>query len=186
MALLRSALYQTFSQAGAKFHEQHGWELPDVFSSLAEESQNAVTGAVVHDRSHAGRLRATGADSLDLINRLSTNNVDELEPGHGAPTVLTTENGRIVDLIHVINLGEYVLLLTSPETQHQVIDWLDKYTIMDDIEVEDQTGTTAMLLLLGPGSVNTLALAAAEDWRTWRTCRRTARLPWTSAASRSR
>ena len=162
MALLRSALYQTISQAGAKFHALHGWELPEVFSSIAEEYQSAVTGAVVHDRSHAGRLRATGADSLDLINRLSTNNVDELEPGQGAPTVLTTDSGRIVDLLHVVNLGEYVLLLTSPETQQPVIDWLDKYTIMDDIEVEDQTAVTTMLALLGPGCGETLAQAAGR------------------------
>ncbi|PKB79376.1 MAG: hypothetical protein BZY88_13655 [SAR202 cluster bacterium Io17-Chloro-G9] len=163
MSMQRSALHQTLSESGAKFHQQQGWDLPQCFASASEEYQTAVTGAAVHDMSYAGRLRATGADTLDLINRLSTNKVDELQPGHGAPTILTTDQGRIFDLIYVVNTGDHVLLITSPETQQPIIDWLDKYTIMDDIEVEDVTETTTMLVLLGPGADDALAQAAGQD-----------------------
>ena len=160
MTLLRSSLYETIAQAGADFTQQHGWDLPRVFSSVDEEFRKAESGAAVHDRSHAGRLKATGADCLDLLNRLSTNKVDELEPGQGAPTILTTDQGRIVDLVNVVNTDEYVLMLTSPGTQEEIIEWLDKYTIMDDVEVEDWTQATAMLTLLGPEAGAALDTAA--------------------------
>ena len=163
MPLQRSALHQTLSETGAHFHQHNGWEVPQCFAAAPEEYQAAVTAAAVHDMSYAGRLKATGADVLDLINRLSTNKVDELQPGHGAPTILTTDQGRIVDLVHVVNTGDHVLLLTSPETQQAVTDFLDKYTIMDDIEVEDITETTTMLVLLGPESSDALVRAAGQD-----------------------
>ena len=157
MALLRSPLYEVHAQAGATFRPQDGWELAQVFSSCAEEFQAAEASVVVHDLSHTGRLKAVGADCLDLLNRLSTNKVDELGPGQGAPTILTNDRGRIVDLVHVVNLGDHVLLLTSPETQEPVITWLDKYTIMDDVEVEDHTQASAMLALIGPTAPAALA-----------------------------
>ena len=149
MALQRTALHET---AGGNMQERFGWELPATITTLSSEYSAATTGTAVHDLSYAGRLHATGADVLDLLNRLSTNKVDELESGHGAPTILTSDSGRIIDLIQVVNMGNHILLITSPGTQQTTIDWLDKYTIMEDLEVDDHTTTTVMLKLLGPGS----------------------------------
>ena len=33
----------------------------------------------------------------------------------------------------VVNAGDCVYLVTSPGQQQPVIDWLDKYTIMEDL-----------------------------------------------------
>ena len=106
-----------------------------------------------------GCLKATGEDALDLLNRLSTNKVDHIEPGHWAPTVLTSDRGRIVDLLSVINAGESVYLITSPGQQQPVIEWLDKYTIMEDLEVEDVSAATAIIAVAGVDAEAALGLA---------------------------
>ena len=159
MVLQRSALHSVSEGSGAKFHERFGWELPAAYFDVLTEYQAATTGAALHDISYTGRLKATGADGLDLLNRLSTNKVIDLETGQGAPTVLTTDRGRILDVIGVINLGGHILLTTSPGLQQPVIDWLDKYTIMEDLTVEDITADTAMLAVLGPDSATALEAA---------------------------
>ena len=121
-------------------------------SHTAAEYRAATERAAVYP-DHAGRLRLTGADARDLINRLSTNLVDPAsQPGEVAVTVLTSDRGRIVDLVYVIHCGDHQLLLTSPGQQQTVIDFLDKYTIMEDLEVEDITDRTAMLTLTGPAA----------------------------------
>ena len=160
MALQRTALHET---AGGNMQERFGWELPATITTLSSEYSAATNGTVVHDLSYAGRLHATGADVLDLLNRLSTNKVDELESGHGAPTILTSDSGRIIDLIQVVNMGNHILLMTSPGTQQTTIDWLDKYTIMEDLEVHDHTTNNVMLNLLGPGSYSWLEQHAGID-----------------------
>ena len=152
MALQRSVLHPVAAAAGVAFQERHGWDLATVYSTAEEEYQAATTAAGLLDTSYMGRLKATGEDGLDLLNRLSTNQVLDLEPGQGAPTILTTDRGRILDLIGVVNVDDYILLITSPGAEQQVIDWLDKYTIMEDLTVEDITGETAMLSILGPAS----------------------------------
>jgi folate-binding protein YgfZ len=130
--------------------------MTSVYTDITFEYQAATEHAAVHDTSYLGRLKATGDDALDLLNRMSTNLVLGLEPGQGAPTVLTTDRGRILDLIGVVNVGDYVLLLISPGQQQAVMDWLDKYTIMEDLKVEDITSQTAMLTILGPASCSKL------------------------------
>ena len=137
--------------------------LPRAYSDTAAEYRSVTEGAGLHDNSRAGRLKATGEDALDLLNRLSTNGVVNLRPGRGAPTILTTDRGRILDLLGVVNTGDYTLLLTSPGCQPAVIQWLDKYTIMEDLVVEDLTPATALLTVCGPQSGAVLSTVLAAD-----------------------
>ena len=166
MTTQQSSIFSTpgLSGVGGKeFQEHHGWRMPALYSDPATEYVAAQEDVAVHDSSYVGRLKATGPDALDLLNRMSTNQVLNLEPGQGAPTILTTDRGRILDLIGVVNFGEYVLLLTSPGEQQRVIDWLDKYTIMEDMTVADLTLETAMLTVLGHNSAVRLSQLVNED-----------------------
>lgn len=165
MGLQRSILHSSTAASGADFIERHGWELPAVYTDVASEYQSATTAAAVHDASYMGRLKATGADTLDLLNRLSTNEVINLEPGQGTTTIFTTDRGRILDVVIVVNTGDDVLLLTSPGMQDPVIQWLDKYTIMEDMALEDISSSTAMLAIWGPKSPEALAEAVETDLR---------------------
>ena len=134
--------------------------LPQVYSTPEEEYRAVTTAAGLHNASYMGRLKATGDDGLDLLNRLSTNKVIDLTAGQGAPTILTTDRGRILDLIGVVNVDEYILLITSPGAQQQVIDFLDKYTIMEDLIIEDVTEESSMFSVLGPDSKAAVESAA--------------------------
>ena len=134
--------------------------LPTVYSTSEEEYQAVTTKAALHDASYMGRLKAIGDDGLDLLTRLSTNKVIDLTAGQGAPTILTTDRGRILDLIGVVNVDEYILLITSPGAQQQVIDFLDKYTIMEDLTIEDVTEESSMFSVLGPDSKAAVESAA--------------------------
>ena len=160
------ALQESPLQTGAAiFVDRHGFQLPAVYSDFASEYEAATTAVGIHDASYMGRLKATGEDGLDLINRMSTNKVVDLAAGEGVVTVLTTDRGRIVDVLGVVNHGDYVILLTSPGRQQAVIDWLDKYTIMEDLTVEDVTTETVMLALVGPGSGKLLGLTSSASSR---------------------
>ncbi|MCH9017319.1 MAG: hypothetical protein IIB89_06115, partial [Chloroflexi bacterium] len=151
------ALQESPLKTGATiFVERHGFQLPAVYSDFASEYAAATTAVGIHDASYMGRLKATGEDGLDLLNRMSTNKVVDLAAGEGAVTVLTTDRGRIIDVLGVVNQGGHVILLTSPGRQQAVIDWLDKYTIMEDLVIEDVTAETTMLALVGPEAAGLL------------------------------
>ena len=111
------------------------------------------------DMSHFGRLVVSGSDAIDLLNRLSTNDLERLEPGHGMSSVLTTNKGRIIDLLHVLHRGDDLLVLTSPGTQQRVAEWIEFYTFIEDVSVKDVSEETLERLYTGERAAGLLAEA---------------------------
>ena len=149
-------------RAGAEIRESDsGRTLPVHFGDTAREYRAARQAVALLDRSAFGRLRISGADGLELLNRLSTNKLTDIEPGHGAATVLTTNKGRVIDLLGIANLGDELLVIISPGTQERVTEWIDLYTFGEDIAVEDATESAAMLTVMGSDAAALLGPAAA-------------------------
>ena len=116
---------------------------------IAKQCTAATSGLALADRSHIGRLKIAGEDALDLLNRLSTNKLDGLAPGGVMGSVLTTNKGRVIDLLLIARQADHLLVLTSPDTRSRVAEWIDFYTFVEDVEIADITQDTAMFTLLG-------------------------------------
>ncbi len=113
--------------------------------------------AAFADRSDAGRLRATGADVLDLLNRLTTNKLDDLSPGCAASTVLTNGDARVIDHLRAAAVDGAVWLLTSSGQAGAVAEWIDLYTFGEDVAVADCAESTARFAVAGPDAPEALA-----------------------------
>ena len=122
----------------------------------------ASRGIGLADVSDGGRLLMKGSDSLDLLHRLTTQDLLALQPGQGATTVLTSDKGRIVDLVTCYLFPDHLLLLTSPGNSQAVLEWIDKYTIIEDAETTDVTDSTGLLRFFGPNA-GRLAQRLADD-----------------------
>ena len=90
-----------------------------------------------------GRMELLGEDCIDLLDRLSTNDVSVLRhPGQGLSSVLTTNKGRIIDLLGLFLFEDKFLLVSSSDSIRRVSEWIEFYTIMEDvtqIDVSDKT-----------------------------------------------
>ena len=145
----------------------HPSQLPSPLSSSLD--------AAWIDRPHAGWVRMEGADRLDLLQRLTTNDLTPLREGKGLQTVLLTEKARIIDVLTVLEFGTHTMLITSMQPPTPVISWLKKYIIMDDVRLRDASSAVHMLEVMGPRSseavhqltgvgVAELAGCAKTDW----------------------
>ena len=132
-------------------------DMPTGYGDPVAELAALSSGAGLVDRSHVGRLRITGADALDLLNRLSTNKLESLPPGQGLPTVLTSPKGRVVDLLLVGAQQDHLLCLTSPSRQQAVADWIDFYTFGEEIFLQDLTPATSQFTVAGPSAASVLS-----------------------------
>ncbi len=128
-----------------------GVAVPRYYEGAAAEYAAAHAGAVVIDRSHEGRVRAVGRDRLDLLHRMSTNDLNSLAAGQARQTVLTTPIARIVDWLWVLNLGETALCLTGPSRATPVRRWLSGYIFYkDQVKFEDASAAIGQIGLFGP------------------------------------
>jgi len=121
--------------------------------------------AILDASSLTGRVQASGADALDLLHRMSTNDLRPLftSPGKGAQTILTTEKARIIDLITVIAEPKGALLITSKDHEQTVINWLDKFVIMEEAKFTNASGMVSHFLVFGPRALEYLTSATSID-----------------------
>lgn len=96
-----------------------------------------------------GIVTMRGDDALDLLNRLSTNDLSVIEPGEVVQTLLTTSQGKLVDWLRVVRNAE-LALVCSPGRAAAVIDWLERYTIMEDSSVSLLGDPVTALRWIGP------------------------------------
>ena len=132
------------------------------FSVGAELTPALLTQPCFADRSVNGRLWVTGEDALDLLNRLSTNQLESLPDHTGTSTVLTNGDGRVIDLLNLGAVDNGLWCITSPGLTQTVTDWLDAYTFGEAITVLDRTADTFDIALVGPGAQQALTEAGAS------------------------
>lgn len=126
----------------------------------------AHNGAAIVDRSDLGRITMVGRDCLDLLHRLSTQDLLQVQPEQGARTVLTNDKGRILDVLTVYRMADRLVLLTSPDRQADTLAWLDRYTFSEDSAATDLTPATRLIALLGPKAVDVAQRAAGQSLTT--------------------
>ncbi len=121
-----------------------------------------------------GWLRLTGRDRLDLLNRLSTNDLRKLAAGEGLPSVLTSPVGRVMALMLVYASAEAINVRLMPGQAERITRYLSSMIFFqDEVEVADLSEMTVQFALYGPRSGDllgrlsglALGLLPAYSWR---------------------
>lgn len=156
-----TALLQWHLELGARLAADH---IPLDYGDQPAELAAARDGAILLDRSHEGRILLRGRDCLALPNRMSTNDLQSLSIGVGAPTIFTNPNARI--LFRALCLRtEAGLLLISEAGQGAALSAYLRRSIFfgDQAIVEDQSAQTAQFALHGRTADDVAAALSAES-----------------------
>jgi tRNA-modifying protein YgfZ len=132
------------------------------------------------DFSSRGRIQVIGEDRARLLHALSTNHVQQMQPGDQVYCFFLTAQGRIIsDAILVCEQDRFLIDVES-EVLATVLKHIDHYIIADDVTLEDVTAQTFTLRagsnwIYGNSEQKTAVIAAtglepatADDWRTYR------------------
>ena len=108
--------------AGAKMAEFAGYNMPIEFSGINDEHQTVRTAAGVFDVSHMGEIWVKGPKALELLQRITTNDVTRLHDGKVQYTCMPNGRGGIVDdiLVYRIDAETYMLCVNAANTEK---DW---------------------------------------------------------------
>lgn len=128
-----------------------------------ESEYAAAHDSAVFVRIDRGVIRGDGADRLDLLHRLSTNATRELEAGGETTTILTTDKGRILEVVRVAAFADHILMILSGTDVEKVRGWLERYTIMDDFRTSDVSADFAVIGVYGGRARSTVSLSIGPD-----------------------
>jgi folate-binding protein YgfZ len=120
---------------------------------FGEPAAGLDSSCALVSRVASSRISHTGPDALDLLHRISTNDMNSLVFGRAAMTVLTSERGRVIDVLTVAVVEDGRLLLISESADAApVMEWIDKFTILEDAEIHDVSQELAQFALIGPSA----------------------------------
>lgn len=138
-------------------------QIPLHFGDQLAEYRAALENVILLDRSHEARMEMTGSSALDLIQRISTNDVATLVEGQGRPTVFTNAIARILDRIEVFRQTDKLFILGGPGRSTPLRAYLQRNIFFgDDARVQDAAPSTRQFDLHGPAA-QTIIKAAAPD-----------------------
>src|SRR6201996_1153725 len=80
-------------------------------------------------------LRVTGSDATRWLNGMVTNSIQSLAPGEGNYNFLLNAQGRIQGDCTIYRDGDDFLLETSTSQAESIQQHLDRFIIMDDVEL---------------------------------------------------
>ncbi len=168
--MTRFPLFDKQDDSGALFAEPFGWQVPRPYLDIAEEYFSARNAAVMMKRSYFGHLHITGNDHVDLLHRLTTNELRTLKPGEGQINIFANEKGRIIDRVILQAFSDSILLTTSPGNAERVAEWIEKYIFIEDVKVENLATALTTLSLFGPVSATILNGFFSGDFTSLQTC----------------
>src|SRR5713226_6040033 len=136
--------------AGAKMGVWFGCALPDYFGDAAAEYRSARDTVALIDKNYRAYLSFTGPDRVRYLNAILTNNIKDLAASHGIVSLLLNPQGHILAEIETYAFADRLLCVSYAMIRERLIEWLDKYIIMDDVTLTDETARYGTLALEGP------------------------------------
>jgi len=149
---MKTPLYEFHKRAGALFTNFHGWKMPLYYESAVKEALNVREHSGVFDVSHMGRFVVRGKDVRNILQRLLTNNIENLEPGKVQYSLFTNEHGGIKDdvTVYMLDDDEY-LICVNAVNREKIFSYLKEFTDPSDI-----SDNTIQIAIQGPESEDIL------------------------------
>src|SRR5260370_42670075 len=119
-------------------------------SGSASQLAALAQGTGVSPLDRMGWIRVTGEDRVRWLNGMVTNAIQQLKDGEGNYNFLLSVQGRIQGDATIFAEPDALLMETAASQVPGLMTLLDRFIIMDDVELADPTGAQSGLLIAGP------------------------------------
>jgi folate-binding protein YgfZ len=132
-------------------------------SEIRPQTQDSATqlgallqGAGLSPLGGTGWIRVTGEDRVRWLNGMVTNSIQDLQPGKGNYNFLLSVQGRIQGDAYIFAEPDALLMETASEQIPGLMALLDRFIIMDDVELADHSAVWSGLSISGPKAASLL------------------------------
>jgi folate-binding protein YgfZ len=137
-------------EAGAAMGVWFGCQLPSDFGDPRAEQGFAVHTVALVDKNYRCYFSLKGPDRRRYLNAILTGNIKDLAEGRGVVSLFLNPQGRILAEIETHAGPESLFCVSHAMIQETLLEALEKYIIMDDVTLSDETPRYATLGLEGP------------------------------------
>jgi len=161
--VIDTPLLDVHRKAGAAIATWFGCALPDDFGDWLAEYRAARESVALIDKNYRAYLRFTGPDRVRYLNAILTNNIKDLAPGNGMVSLFLNPQGRIQAEIETYAMPDGLFCVSCAMIRDTLVPALDKFIIMDDVTLTDETELFGTLALEGPKAAAVVKNLTAID-----------------------
>ncbi|WP_158943649.1 folate-binding protein YgfZ [Granulicella sp. S190] len=125
-------------------------------STAALQLAALLQGTGLSQEKDSGWIRVTGEDRIRWLNGMVTNSIQQLKAGEGNYNFLLSVQGRIQGDATIFARVDDLIMKTSSAQIPVLMALLDRFIIMDDVELADISGTWSDILVAGPQAASLL------------------------------
>ena len=150
---LKTALYDTHVQQGAKIVDFGGWEMPLHYGSQIEEHHAVRRDAGMFDVSHMAVIELKGPRVREFLRKLLANDVGRLKiPGKALYSCMLLPSGGVIDDLIVYFLSDtWFRLVVNAGTRDKDLAWIRRHAAGFAVDVIERRDL-AMLAIQGPNA----------------------------------
>jgi folate-binding protein YgfZ len=120
-----------------------------------QEEYQAVRDAVGFlDLSDRGKIEITGPDRVTFLHSMISNDVQELSEWAGRYGTFLTARGKIVSDFFYYKFPDQIILDITADLLIKTVQTLEKYIVMDEVDLKDVSSDSSHFSLQGPGASN--------------------------------
>lgn len=156
----RTPFYDYHVSLGAKMVDYAGWELPISYKKgIIEEHKQCRSSGSIFDVSHMGRIYLSGRPVAEFLDRVLTRKVSDQTVGQSRYSLICNDAGGVLDDIIVSRDSKNWLIVCNSSNREKVLEHLlaARRRMDMDLDIADQTESTAMVAIQGPKVIDRLA-----------------------------
>ncbi len=148
--MFETPLREEHTSQGAVLGTFFGGLLPERFTDFSKEYRLARDSVALLDTNYQAFLSFEGPDRVRYLNAVLTNNIQALATGRGCPSLLLNPQGHILADLECYALSDRLITISPAMVRERTAETLERFIIMDDVRLTDETDVTADIALEGP------------------------------------
>ena len=163
----KSPMLDLYEELEAALHPygdpERGLFVPMAFEHVELEYASIRKGCALVDLPQSGTVEVAGADRLEFLNNLVTQELKGLEPMRSVRSFWLNRKGRIDADLRLIDTGERTLMAADALVAAATAEALAEYVFAEDVTLENASERTHALALHGPRATEALMAGADTD-----------------------
>tara|TARA_B100000900_G_scaffold414902_1_gene442987 strand:+ start:686 stop:1768 length:1083 start_codon:yes stop_codon:yes gene_type:complete len=151
-----TALSHIHEKLGAKMVSFAGYNMPVQYEGVTKEHLAVRSTVGVFDVSHMGEFFIRGKGATEFIQKITSNDVNNLFDGKVQYSCFPNFDGGIVDDLLVYRIKEEVyMLVVNASNIEKDWNWINQF-LTPDVELENKSDEISLLAVQGPMATETL------------------------------
>ena len=158
------ALSNIHESLGAKMVPFAGYNMPVQYEGVTTEHLTVRESVGVFDVSHMGEFLVSGENALNLLQKITSNDVSKLKIGDAQYSCFPNEENGIVDdlICYRIKENTYLLVVNASNIEKDW-NWISKYNEDFKADLKDLSEDYSLLAIQGPKAVEAMQSLSSLD-----------------------